>query len=127
MGAPRRITGLQRQVYHLYKRSLVMVQSKPLVRFRFLFLPSSPLTLLCRTQETRPAWFAFVAHQFRAPSLGGGIRKKDHAAIEHLIRRGEKMLESYEQTTVKSVGVPQEAWEWPQGWVAKGGKEGREG
>lgn len=37
------------------------------------------------------------------------------------------MLESYEATTVKSVGVPTEAWEWPAGWVAKGGKEGNKG
>ncbi|GAA5917166.1 hypothetical protein JCM6882_003277 [Rhodosporidiobolus microsporus] len=100
---PRRVTGLQRQVFAMYKRSLRMVQAKPL--------------------DSRPAWYAFVAHQFRHPSLGGGLKRKDVSAIEHLLRRGEKMLETYESPTVKSVGVPDEAWQWPRGWVAKGGKE----
>ncbi|GAA5871726.1 hypothetical protein JCM8547_008125 [Rhodosporidiobolus lusitaniae] len=103
---PKRITGLQRQVLHLYKRSLVMVRSKPL--------------------DSRPSWFAFVSHQFRSPSLGGGLRRKDVAAIEHMLRRGEKMLDSYESPTVKSVGVGEEAWrgvEGRLGWVARGRKE----
>ncbi|BGP20203.1 hypothetical protein JCM10213v2_008339 [Rhodosporidiobolus nylandii] len=104
---PRRITGLQRQVFSLYKRSLQMVASKPL--------------------ESRPAWFAFVAQQFRAPGLGGGLKRKDVHAIEHLLRKGEKQLETYGSPTVKSVGVPEEAWQWPQGWVAKGGKAGVRG
>ncbi|GAA5820829.1 hypothetical protein JCM11251_001832 [Rhodosporidiobolus azoricus] len=99
---PRRVTGLTRQIFSMYKRSLKMVQSKP--------------------PESRPAWFAFVQHQFRHPSLGGGLKRKDVSAIEHLLRRGEKMLDSYESPTVKSVGVPDEAWQFPQGWVAKGGK-----
>ncbi|TNY19294.1 hypothetical protein DMC30DRAFT_400779 [Rhodotorula diobovata] len=101
--APRRITGLQRQVYTLYKRALQLVASKPL--------------------EHRPAWFAFVSHQFRHPSLGGGLKRKDVSAIEHLMRRGDKMLETYGSPGVKKVVVP--ATEpWPLGWVAKGGKEG---
>ncbi|GAA5982921.1 hypothetical protein JCM11641_002627 [Rhodosporidiobolus odoratus] len=103
----RRITGLQRQIYSLYKRSLQMVATKPL--------------------ETRSSWFAFVAHQFRAPHLGGALRKKDVAAIEHLLRRGDKQLETFSASSVKSVAVPDEAWEWKQGWVASGGKEGRKG
>ncbi|GAA5847276.1 hypothetical protein JCM9279_000215 [Rhodotorula babjevae] len=101
--AVRRITGLQRQVYHCYKRALQLVASKPL--------------------ENRPAWFAFVAHQFRHPTLGGGLKGKDVSAIEHLVRRGDKMLETYGSPGVKKVVVP-DTHEWPLGWVAKGGKEG---
>ncbi|GAA6020599.1 hypothetical protein JCM10207_008681 [Rhodosporidiobolus poonsookiae] len=104
---PRRVTGLQRQIYHTYKRALEVVRSKPL--------------------ETRPSWFAFVAHQFRAPELGGGLRRKDVQAIEHLLRRGDKMLETYASPTVKNVAVPEEAWQWKQGWIAKGGKDGKQG
>ncbi|CEQ42084.1 SPOSA6832_03870, partial [Sporobolomyces salmonicolor] len=98
----KRITGLQRQVLSLYKRSLQMIASKPL--------------------ETRPAWFAFVSHQFRHREQGGGLRRKDHSAIEHLLRRGEKQLEVYSSSGVRNVVVPDDAHEWPLGWVAKGGK-----
>ena len=116
----RRITGLQRQIYSLYKRSLLMITQKPIVRSSPLPPPVPPLT---HPQETRPAWFAFVSHQFRHPSLGGGLRKKDVGAIEYYCRKGEKMLASYESPAVKKIQVP-ETMHWPEGWVAKGGKEG---
>ncbi|BGP43547.1 hypothetical protein JCM10450v2_007720 [Rhodotorula kratochvilovae] len=101
--AVKRVTGLQRQVHSLYKRALRLVASKPL--------------------ESRPAWFAFVAHHFRHPSLGGGLKRKDISAIEHLCRRGDKMLETYGSPGVTKVVVPTTE-HWPIGWVAKGGKEG---
>ncbi|GAA5907148.1 Sdh6p [Sporobolomyces salmoneus] len=99
----RRISGLQRQVLSLYKRSLQMVQSKPL--------------------DKRPAFYQFVAHQFRHPTAGGGVRKKDVQTIEYLMRKGEKQLESYSSSGVKNVVLPEESEIWPEGWVAKGGKE----
>ncbi|KAI5480398.1 hypothetical protein MNV49_000973 [Pseudohyphozyma bogoriensis] len=100
----KRVTGLQRQIYGMYKRSLKMVASKPV--------------------ETRSAWYQFIASQFRSPTLGGGIRRKDVGAIEYYLRRGDKMLEQYGSDRVKSVqGVAGERW--PEGWVARGGKEGK--
>ncbi|GAA5820219.1 hypothetical protein JCM10212_006786 [Sporobolomyces blumeae] len=101
---PRRVTGLQRQIFSLYKRSLAMVRSKPL--------------------ETRPAWFTFVSHQFRHESAGGGLRKKDVGAIEHLLRKGEKQLEMYSSPGVKNVVLPSESEHWPMGWIARGGRQG---
>lgn len=123
---PRRVTGLQRQVFGLYRRALHLVQSKPLVR-PSLSPPrpgSRSLTAPSFAQENRPAWFAFVSHQFRHPSLGGGLKRKDVSAIEHLLRRGDKMIETYGSPGVKNVVVPEDAHDWPQNWVAKGGKEG---
>lgn len=143
----RRVTGLQRQIYTMYKRSLKMVGSKPLVRFRsqlsssccpasLLFRPdmmheqlkrSHKLTNIPHSQASRPSWYAFVSHQFRHPTLGGGLKKKDVGAIEYYLRRGEKMLEMYEKDGVKNVSVPDgEEGRWEMGWVAKGGKEGAE-
>ncbi|KAL8277412.1 hypothetical protein RQP46_010134 [Phenoliferia psychrophenolica] len=83
VGGPgvRRVTGLQRQIFHLYRRALVVVASKP--------------------PETRSSWYQFISHHFRHPSLGGGLRKQDVGAIEYYLRRGEKMLESYSQDGVK--------------------------
>lgn len=125
--APRRITGLQRSIYSLYKRSLQMVQSKPVVRQKTLhrFLDRSRFANhLSSTQDTRKDWYLFVSHQFRHPTLGGSLRKKDVGAIEYYIRRGEKMLDSYKSPAVTKVSPPAtEAW--PLGWVAKGGKTGK--
>lgn len=115
---PRRITGLQRQIYSLYKRSLLMAAHKPFVR-------DLPTASIDRAQETRAAWFAFIVHQFRSPELGGSLRKKDVTAIEYYLRRGEKMLESYKQEGVKNVSLPEGGEHWPLGWVGKGGKEGQ--
>ncbi|KAK4047453.1 hypothetical protein OIV83_005365 [Microbotryomycetes sp. JL201] len=94
----RRVTGLQRQVLHQYKRFLRMIRSKPI--------------------DARPAWYQFVAHQFRHKDLGGGLRKMDVGAIEYLLRRGDKMLEGFERPGTKSVSVPDEATHWPLGWAA---------
>ncbi|KAG0666882.1 hypothetical protein C6P46_003592 [Rhodotorula mucilaginosa] len=46
-----------------------------------------------KPEEHRPAWYTFVSNQFRHPDIGGGLRKRDVAAIEHLLRRGHKMVE----------------------------------
>ncbi|GAA5843088.1 hypothetical protein JCM3766R1_005233 [Sporobolomyces carnicolor] len=101
---PKRISGLQRQVLHLYRRSLDMVKSKPL--------------------DKRPAFYQFVCHQFRGASLGGSVRKKDVQTIEYLLRKGERQLESYESDNVKNVVVPlARDGLYPLGWIAKGGRK----
>lgn len=85
-------------------------------------LPSCSCSLLAQPQETRSAWFQFVSHHFRHPDLGGGLRSRDTSAIEYFLRRGEKMLDSYGSSTTTTVRVP-ETHHWPEGWVARGGKE----
>lgn len=97
-----RLSGLQKSVLRLYKRSLKLVASK--------------------SSETRSHWFQFVAHQFRSSSLGGGLKKRDTATIEYLLRRGTKMLEQYEHPGVRNVSVPDSDRRWEEGWIAKGGK-----
>ncbi|BGP58299.1 hypothetical protein JCM8202v2_005960 [Rhodotorula sphaerocarpa] len=75
---PKRVTGLQRQVLHLYKRALQMVATKPIANV---------------------------------------------AAIEHLLRRGSKMVDQYGQPSVTAISLPEGAESYPLGWVARGGKE----
>ncbi|KAM0756110.1 hypothetical protein T439DRAFT_20892 [Meredithblackwellia eburnea MCA 4105] len=106
-----RVTGLQRQIFSLYKRSLRMALTKP--------------------PEHIPAWYQFISHHFRHPSLGGGLRKQDVGAIEYMLRRGEKMLDSYGRQGVKSVIVPvvegdEDRGRWPQGWVVNRGRQVKE-
>ncbi|GAA5985477.1 hypothetical protein JCM10908_006990 [Rhodotorula pacifica] len=103
MSPTRRLTGLQREVLQLYKRALAMVSSKPF--------------------EHRIAWYTFVSNQFRHPDIGGGLRKRDVAAIEHLLRRGHKMVDQYGQASVKAISLPDGMRQYPLGWVAKGGKQ----
>jgi succinate dehydrogenase assembly factor 1 len=130
----RRVTGLQRQVYNLYRRSLQLIASKPEVSSERHTAPghADPRSLRI-DQHTRPSWHLFIHHQFRHPTLGGGIRRKDVGAIEYLIRRGDKMLEGYKgQGTTSVSGVPQDpgpereeyAAGGQLGWIAKGGKHG---
>lgn len=64
-----------------------------------------------------------MSHQFRSESLGGGLKKRDTATIEYMIRRHTKMLEQYESTGVRNVSLPQSERRWEEGWIAKGGKE----
>lgn len=119
------MTGLQREVLQLYKRALKMVASKPEVRAARIG-DGSPATADIRSwdcvQEHRPAWYTFVSNQFRHPDIGGGLRKRDVAAIEHLLRRGNKMVEQYGQPSVKAVALPDGTRDYPLGWVARGGK-----
>ncbi|GAA6009653.1 hypothetical protein JCM11491_001049 [Sporobolomyces phaffii] len=100
-----RRSGLQKSIIDLYKRSLQMVQTKPI--------------------DKRPAFYRFVVHQFRHPSAGGGLKRKDVQSIEYLLRKGEKQLESYSSSGVKNVVLPQETEDWPLGWIAKGGRAGQ--
>lgn len=73
-------------------------------------------------QETRSNWYQFVAHQFRSEALGGGIKKRDTATIEYMIRRGKKMLDQYEHPGVRDVAAQGDDQRWPEGWIAKGGR-----
>lgn len=68
-----------------------------------------------------------MGHQFRDRALGGGLRRKDVAGIEYMLRRGEKMLESYKGGSVTKVGLPDGLHDSKLGWIAKGGKATRGG
>lgn len=131
-----RLSGLQKDVLRLYKRSLKLVASKPIVsRWTSEIQPrqhtmtdrleTSPTRCLPFSihQETRSHWFQFISHQFRSSGLGGGLKKRDTASIEYMMRRGTKMLEQYESKAVRDVSLPQSDRRWEEGWVAKGGKQ----
>ncbi|GAA96253.1 uncharacterized protein L969DRAFT_42188 [Mixia osmundae IAM 14324] len=103
VSAPRRLTGLQKSIYALYRRSLRMVLNKP--------------------KDNRLEWYLFVQHQFRSPSLGGGLTRRQIGAIEYYIRKGNKQLELLEQDSIRTVHVPDEAHDmlsrgfYSRGWI----------
>ncbi|KAJ3366780.1 hypothetical protein GGF32_003424 [Allomyces javanicus] len=79
--ATRRLSGLQRDVLHLYRASLRAVRSKP--------------------AEYRANWTTFVQHEFRKNMDMHAVR--DAHAIEHLVRVGRRRLETLRNPAIKNV------------------------
>lgn len=85
-----RRSGLQKDVLELYRRALRMVRAKP--------------------ESTRPKFLLFVRYNFRQQAQN--ISPRDVSAIEHLMRRGRRQLETYESPAVKDCWVSQEMRDW---------------
>ncbi|KAL7413293.1 hypothetical protein BDY24DRAFT_389576 [Mrakia frigida] len=86
----RPISGLQREVLSLYKRSLKMTLSKPL--------------------EAQPNFLLLTRYNFRHPPL----TSRDVAAIEHQIRLGNRTLELYTSPSIRKVNTTDAMKKW---WV----------
>ncbi|KAF1982335.1 hypothetical protein K402DRAFT_340512 [Aulographum hederae CBS 113979] len=76
-----RLSGLQRNVVSLYRQCLRACGKKPI--------------------ETRDNFRRFVRNQFRENAAG--IDKKDFAAIEYMIRKGQRQLEIYKDEGIRNV------------------------
>ncbi|KNE61249.1 hypothetical protein AMAG_06996 [Allomyces macrogynus ATCC 38327] len=79
--ATRRLSGLQRDVLHLYRASLRAARTKP--------------------AEYRANWTTFVQHEFRKTMDMHAVR--DAHAIEHLVRVGRRRLETLRNPAIKNV------------------------
>ncbi|KAL2349690.1 hypothetical protein BJ546DRAFT_1017424 [Cryomyces antarcticus] len=75
-----RLSGLQRDVLSLYRRCLRAVRKKP--------------------AATRANFLAFAQREFRDHTA---LDKKDFAAIEYLLRRGERQLEMYRSPGIRNL------------------------
>ncbi|GJE98317.1 LYR motif-containing protein [Phanerochaete sordida] len=84
------LSGLQKEVLALYRRALRMVQTKPLA--------------------TRPKFRLFVRYTFKTQSES--ISPRDVSAIEHLLRKGRRQLETYEDAQVRDIWVSNVMREW---------------
>ncbi|KAG9296010.1 hypothetical protein G9A89_011862 [Geosiphon pyriformis] len=76
---PIRRSGLQQSVINLYRDCWRAIRMK------------SP--------ETRTRFQSFVRVQFKRSD----VTAKDHIAIEYLIRRGKKQLETYSEKSIKDI------------------------
>ncbi|RKP25418.1 hypothetical protein SYNPS1DRAFT_8317, partial [Syncephalis pseudoplumigaleata] len=74
-----RRSGLQCRVLAMYRACMRAVATKPV--------------------EAQPRFRAFVRSQFRRDD----VKKTDVAAIEHLLRSGERLLETYKQPNVQDI------------------------
>jgi len=75
-----RYSGIQRAVLSLYRRCIRAAMKKP--------------------EETRQNFVAFAREEFRK---GAEIDKKDFGAIEHLLRKGQRQLEIYENPNIRNI------------------------
>ncbi|VVT53683.1 uncharacterized protein SAPINGB_P003697 [Magnusiomyces paraingens] len=76
----RKLSGLQREVLALYRESIRAIYKKPV--------------------EAQPNFREFTRRNFRKYS---GMSRKEFGAIEHLIRKGKKMLELYTNPGVRNI------------------------
>ncbi|KAI0345777.1 hypothetical protein BDW22DRAFT_1389674 [Trametopsis cervina] len=83
-------SGLQKDVLALYRRALRMAYSKP--------------------PAARPKFSLFVRYTFKTQSTA--ISTRDVSAIEHLLRKGKRQIEMYEDPKVRDCWVSQEMRDW---------------
>ncbi|EGV60152.1 hypothetical protein CANTEDRAFT_132007 [Yamadazyma tenuis ATCC 10573] len=75
-----KLSGLQKQVIHLYRSCVRMAYKKPV--------------------EYQPHWRKFTRDEFDKHQH---IPKKSFAAVEHLIRAGTRRLEMYSNDQIKDI------------------------
>ena len=61
---------------------------------------------------TRPKFGLFVRYTFRKQATA--ISPRDVSAIEHLLRKGRRQLETYEDPKVRDIWVSNAMREWEQ-------------
>ncbi|TFK40785.1 hypothetical protein BDQ12DRAFT_648041 [Crucibulum laeve] len=103
MNVSLRRSGLQKDVLSLYRRALRMVKTKP--------------------PATRTKFLLFIRYTFHTNA--SSVTPRNVSAIEHMLRKGRRQLETYEDPSVKDCWVSDEmvAWNdsWSNNWSVKGG------
>ncbi|TFK24966.1 hypothetical protein FA15DRAFT_640420 [Coprinopsis marcescibilis] len=83
-------SGLQKEVLALYKRALRMVRAKP--------------------ATSQPKFLLHVQYNFHKNAES--ISPRNVSAIEHLIRKGTRQIEMFEDPAVKDCWVSREMFDW---------------
>lgn len=78
--SPQKLSGLQRDVLHLYRSCLRACRTKP--------------------ASTRPNFQRFARREFEK---NVGLNKKDFGTIEFFLRKGERQLEVYRSPGVTNI------------------------
>ncbi|KAI6147495.1 hypothetical protein BKA82DRAFT_139724 [Pisolithus tinctorius] len=87
MSAP---SGLQKEVLALYRRALRMVRTKP--------------------SHTQDKFSLLVRYMFHVQASAVSPRKV--SAIEHLLRRGRRQIELFENPSIRDCHISQDMREW---------------
>ncbi|RPD62422.1 hypothetical protein L226DRAFT_532572 [Lentinus tigrinus ALCF2SS1-7] len=85
-----RRSGLQKEVLALYRRALRMVNAKP--------------------PAAQPKFKLYVRYTFKTQATS--VSPRDISAIEHMLRRGRRQIEMYEDTNVRDCFVSHGMLQW---------------
>ncbi|KAI0720492.1 hypothetical protein C8T65DRAFT_567705 [Cerioporus squamosus] len=85
-----RRSGLQREVLALYRRALRMVNTKP--------------------AASQPRFKLYVRYTFKTQA--SSVSPRDISAIEHMLRKGRRQLEMYEDPQVRDCFVSNDMVQW---------------
>jgi len=69
--------------------------------------------------QTRPKFLLFVRYIFHTNA--SKISPRNVSAVEHLLRKGNRQIEMYEDTAVKDCWVSGEMLAWEKAWKATTG------
>ena len=70
-----------------------------------------------KPESTRPKFLLYVRYNFRTQAAS--VSARDVAAIEHLIRKGRRQVEMYEDPKVRDCWVSEDMRQWDQRHVMK--------
>lgn len=59
---------------------------------------------------TRPKFYLFIRYTFKTQAAA--ISPRDVSAVEHLLRKGRRQLETYEDSKVRDIWVSNDMREW---------------
>lgn len=102
-------SGLQKEVLGLYRRyERHYISSESLLNI----LSSALRMVQSKPPPARPKFRLFVRYTFKTQVAS--VSPRDVAAIEHLIRKGKRQLETYEDPKVRDIWVSNAMREWQQ-------------
>src|SRR6267154_1350318 len=97
-----RKSGLQKEVLALYRRYVTVGTDN----MQTLDESASALRMVhTKPVLTQPKFLLFVRYTFHTQA--SSVSPRDVAAIEHLLRRGKRQLEIYEQPSVRDCQISQ--------------------
>ncbi|PVF99525.1 hypothetical protein CPB86DRAFT_756664 [Serendipita vermifera] len=94
-----RRSGLQNEVISLYRRALRLVRTKP--------------------EPSQARFRTLIRWTFRRPQVMENVSPRDVSLIEHLVRKGKRSVELWENPGVKDVVITAQmkGWERGRGWT----------
>lgn len=107
MSALRR-SGLQKDVLSLYRR-FAAICTTIISQFKFAFY-SALRMVKTKPPSTQEKFSLYIRYNFRTNA--SSISPRDVSAIEHLIRKGKRQLEMYEQSSVKDIWISEDMQNW---------------
>lgn len=110
MSALRR-SGLQKDVLSLYRR-FAAICTTIISQFKSAFICFYSALRMVKTKppSTQEKFSLYIRYNFRMNA--SNISPRDVSAIEHLIRKGKRQLEMYEQSSVKDIWISEDMQNW---------------